>query len=298
MKSITKIYSKNGAYLEDVEGFDFGTLVASSSKDPQIISFHADDVSRISSISLKIAASQNFDLDEGFIQYYTSRQILTSFDNINKKTLYDGDSIPVRTVGTADTEYVYLWVNPNRTTYRGNAFFRFEWKFDYIEPSSSSSSSSSFIYGDYYVVGPFEDRKFFVSDCELVYIKFTLGLSDYCTVFFDGDPFVVENNGDTLIINDMPFYNDNTCMEINVNGNEYSVCVIDSLNFMVQFYRIGDCTIADHLLLTTSYDFLLTDSGRVLLLDGTIKPPDNLLLTTGDSLLLVDGSRFLILGSS
>ena len=298
MIAITRTYNRNGAYLEDSDSLNFGKISAASYREPQIISLKVDDVDSASNVKLKIVFSQNTDISEGFVEYYTSKDIIQDVSKITRKKLALNQEISVDNLTVNASEYVYLWINPQKITYRGNLTIRFKWEFDYVDASSSSSSSSSCQYGEFSTISPFETLSLNVSDCENVYFKFALGFNDYSTLFIDGDIFVVENNGGCLIVNDTVLCSDGVCEDFEISGRTYTVCLFDLSGFFVGIYRAGDCTNLPHLLLTTRYDFLLKTGFRLLLLEGDTSPRDQLLMTDGETFWYVDHTGFYLLGES
>jgi len=325
MRSITRIYTRDGSLLEEASVLDLGKIVTSSSREPQIVSLHVDNVAAISAISLRVVASQNIDIAEGFLQYYTSNEIIESFDNIQKKTFSLNEPIYVKNKTLTDSEYIYIWIDPQKiipvkqgsvkqssssssssslssshtaSEVSTNIFnFRFEWNFDYIQSSSSSCSSSSCSVGEFYLIETFEERSFGVADCESICFEFNLDIGEYASVSLDSDSFVVENNGGIMIINDVSFFSDDVYYLFTVGSNQYLAHVIDVSQFFVCFYRLGDCSPDAHLLLTTGGDFLLVDGARLLFLSD-FTPYDALLLTGGGELYFVDGSIFALASSS
>ena len=275
MRSITRVYTRDGSLLEESSVLNLGKIVTSSSREPQIVSLHVANVAQISAISLRVVASQNIDISEGFLQYYTSNEVLESFDNISKKTFSLNDPVFVRNGSVTDSEYVYIWIDPQKITlinqnpnkqsssssssssshtsssssssssHTGGSFsfenltFRFEWNFDYIESSSSSCSSSSCSVGSFFLIKPFEERFFGVSDDENINFEFDLNIGEYAGISLDSDPFVVDDNGGTMIINDVPFYSDDTYHLFTVGSNQYLAHVIDVSEFFVSFYRLS-----------------------------------------------------------
>lgn len=295
MISITRLYNRNGAYVEDADSIDFGKISASSSRDPQIFSLKVDSVDSISNIKLTIETSPSTDADEGFLRYYSSKDIITDFSSIDKKTIKLGDEVSIDNFGLKTSEYVYLWIDPQVITFRGDFSLRLKWDFDYVEASSSSSSSSSCQYGEYITISAFAEKRYKVIDCQNLILKFDLDYSDYATVFIDGDAFVIENNGGCMVVNDIVLCSDGICEEFIIGARTYSFCLLDYANFIVRIYREGDCSPFPHVLLTTRYDFLLKTGGRLLLLEDTSVPKDQLLMTDGETFWYVDETGFYLL---
>ena len=298
MRAITRKHSANGAYLESSNTLNIGHVVSASSKLPQILSLQVDGASVVSGISLEIVSSQNAALSQGFLKYYTSKDIITSFDNIVVETASLNSKIPLRNSGSTTSEYVYIWIDQSKISYRGDASIRFKWNFDYIEPSSSSSSSSSCALGAFVGIGPYEDVTVNAEDCESVYMKFDLDVGEYTTVFFDGEALSFENNGGNMVVCDEIFFEDDTTNIINVDGVDYTVTMIDSASFFMSIYRSGDCSPFDHLILTTGDDFLFEDGFRVLLLGDGYYIKARLVQTSGFDFMLVGGGRLILVNDS
>lgn len=296
MKAVTKTYTRNGSFVEDSTILELGKSVAASTREPQIISLSVSHVSVISNISLEVISSQNADLGTGFLQYYTCRDILEDFSNITKKTWSKNDPIFVRNATDTSSEYIYIWINPQKINITGDGFVRFKWKFDYIEGSSSSSSSSSCQLGRYYNIWPYEDARLLVSPCEIKYFQINIDPEEYVTIYLNGDPIVMENDGGMLVVNGIIILDSEYQSVVNIGENQYSVYLIDTDPFFVRLYKISDCTINDHLLLSDNGDLLLIDDFRLRLLGDDPIPGDVLLLTNDEELYLVDGFKFLLIG--
>jgi hypothetical protein len=138
MKAVTQKFNIKGAFVEASSEINIGQVVVASSKRPQLIALFVEDVAYASGISLDIVSSQNIDVSQGFLQYYTSKDILTSFDHIVKKTVDFSSPISVGNLTDTTSEYVYLWIDNSKVLSLGDAVIRLEWNFDYIEESSSS----------------------------------------------------------------------------------------------------------------------------------------------------------------
>ena len=296
MKAVTKIYTRNGSFIEDSSILELGKSVTASSREPQIISLSVSSVSAISNISLEVISSQNADIDQGFLQYYTCQDILSDFDGIQKRTWTKNSPIFVRNSSTVASEYIYIWIDPQKISITGDGFVRLKWKFDYIEASSSSSSSSSCKLGRFFDVYPYEEDKLLVSPCEVKYFQINILPEQYVTIYLNGDPITIENDGGMLIVNNVIFLDKEYQSVITIGSRQYSVYLIDTNPFFVRIYWVADCSINDHILLSDNDDLVLIDNYRLRLIGNDPIPGDSLLLTNGDELYLVDGFKFLIIG--
>ena len=241
MRAVTRKYSANGSYMESSATLNLGRIVSASPKEPQIIALSVEDAALVSGISLEIIASQNVAVSQGFLKYYTSKDILTSFANIVPRVASLNGSIPLRNLGLTTSEYVYIWIDPSKITYRGDMFIRFKWNFDYIDPSSSSSSSSSCVFGDVIHVEPYQEISVTASQCESLYFQFNLDVLEYATVFFDGEAISVENNGGILVVCDEFFSTSGATKVVVIDGVSYTIFAIDVPTFFVSIAR-GNCS--------------------------------------------------------
>jgi hypothetical protein len=296
MQSITKIYTSNGSFLEESTLLELGKSVTASSRDPQIISLSVSNVQIVSNISLEVVSSQNADLGSGFLKYYTCKDILEDPSEAKKKTWVKNEKIFVRNATEKESEYIYIWIDPQQISITGHGFVRLKWKFDYVEASSSSSSSSSCHFGRYDNIFPYQEAALLVSQCEVKYFQLDLKPEEYTTIFLNGNPIVIKNNGGMLIVNNAIFL-DSEYQKIVYSGeHQYSIYLIETEPFFIRIYQVGDCTINDNLLLSNNGDLLLIDGFRLLLIGDNPAPGDALLLSDGNDMYFVDGFRFLLIG--
>jgi hypothetical protein len=273
-----------------------GKSTAASSREPQIISLSVSQVQGISNISLEVISSQNADLQQGFLQYYTSLDLITDFSTIKKRDWSKNSPISVKNSGPIGSEYVYIWIDPQKIITVGDGFVRLRWKFDSVAASSSSSSSSSCTVGRFYEVNPYEEASLLVSPCEVKYFQLNILPEEFTTVFLNGDPIVIENNGGMLVVNSTIFLDSEYQSVITAGTNQYAIYLMETDPFFVRMYKVGNCSIYNHILLNNNDDLLTIDGFRMLLLNGTQAPGDALILSNGEEIFFVDGFRFLLIG--
>ncbi len=296
MRAYTKTYTHNGSFIDESIVIDLGKFVTASSVEPKIISLYTQDVESISNIHLNIIDSDGVDIQEGAITYYVSNDIVEDYSDIKKINYERNQYIHVKNSDVKNSEYVYIWIDPTKIFFEKRHILEFKWSFDYIEPSFSSSSSSSCIFGEFENVNSYEMVEYLLEPCEIKYFNIHVEPESYVTIFINWNPITIENNGGLLFVNSQFILDKEFQTVVSSGGEQYSLYLIDTEPFFIRLYKIGDCSINDHLLLSNNGSLILIDNFRLRLLGDSRPDGDSLLLSDDEHLYLVDGFNFLLIG--
>jgi len=218
----------------------------------------------VSGITLEIFVSEHIDVTDGAFWYATSKTILTSLENVERRFLSRGEKIPIRNLTATTSEYIYLWLDTKRTSFRGRGVVDFRWDFDSIQEASSSSTSSS-IYSPLIDLDGDKSLNLYPEECEVVYVDLELDYSEYTTIRLWGEAVTIFNNGGTFYLEDERFNADGDTKLVVFGVRTYTIAMVSYTEGIIRILRDGDCLIPSHILMTTGDDILQTDGSSLIL---------------------------------
>ena len=186
----TRLHDRNsGAVTGGVHQLEF------RGSEIMVLSLELENAASMSDLEFELVPGE-FNIDNGAVRYdrglsfEKKDRLARSFTSLNPSVL-------LRNVSPTVSEFLYLQVDPSLLPVSsGN--FSFKWRFSHVEGSRSLSSSSSNEYSECQLASVGDEIHVTIPSYESRCFNVSLESTTYMTIFANGVPIEVYNDGGTL----------------------------------------------------------------------------------------------------